>query len=219
MIVIIKRLFKKIRSIVSRIRTDFKSLFLKIKKHSFDKKYWSQIYPTDNDALKAELLEHSSIAERCKLGIVEIGILFGDTTRVLAQSNSSVPVYGIDPLIPDSMNPALVGSEEAIERNTEGLHNFHFFRDYSYNVIKTWNNPFDYLFIDGSHIYEHVKKDFEDWHPHLVGGGIVAFHDSTMNRGGQQYWEGPSRLADELIFDSRLNYIKSIGRLTIFQKK
>lgn len=213
------KIFVRIFNILkNRIRNIIKLDELEIKKRSFDKVYWSKAYSADEDALKVELIEHAEIARNCKSGIVEIGILFGDTTRVFAQSNSNVPVYGIDPLIPDSMNPTLVGTEDAIKKNTEGLHNFHFFKDYSYNVIKTWNKPFDYLFIDGSHIYEDVKKDFEDWYPKLAIGGIISFHDSTMNRGGQPYWEGPSRFADELIFDSRLKFVKSVGRLTIFQK-
>lgn len=213
-----KKLVRTFNIFKNRIRSINKLDELEIKKRTFDKVYWSKAYSTDEDALKVELIEHAEIAGNCKLGIVEIGILFGDTSKIFAQSNPNVPVYGIDPLISDSMNSTLIGTEDAIKKNTEGLSNFHFFKDYSYNVIKTWYKPFDYLFIDGSHIYEDVKKDFEDWYPKLAAGGIISFHDSTMNRGGQPYWEGPSRLADELIIASRLKFVKSIGRLTIFQK-
>ena len=37
--------------------------------------------------------------------------------------------------------------------------------------------PFDFIFIDGDHTYEGVKKDFEMYAPMLVEGGIVGFHD------------------------------------------
>jgi len=35
----------------------------------------------------------------------------------------------------------------------------------------------DFLFIDGDHQYEHVKRDFELYSPMVRDGGIVAFHD------------------------------------------
>jgi predicted O-methyltransferase YrrM len=38
-------------------------------------------------------------------------------------------------------------------------------------------NPLDFLFIDGDHSYEGVKKDFEMYSPLVRKGGIIAFHD------------------------------------------
>ena len=35
----------------------------------------------------------------------------------------------------------------------------------------------DFLFIDGDHTYEGVKRDFEMYSPLVKEGGIVAFHD------------------------------------------
>lgn len=35
----------------------------------------------------------------------------------------------------------------------------------------------DFLFIDGDHAYEGVKKDFEMYHKLVIEGGIIAFHD------------------------------------------
>lgn len=39
------------------------------------------------------------------------------------------------------------------------------------------NMPLDFLFIDGDHTYESVKKDFEMHSPLVRRGGIIAFHD------------------------------------------
>jgi predicted O-methyltransferase YrrM len=38
-------------------------------------------------------------------------------------------------------------------------------------------NQLDFLFIDGDHSYEGVKKDFEMYSPLVRKGGIIAFHD------------------------------------------
>ncbi len=51
----------------------------------------------------------------------------------------------------------------------------------------------DFLFVDGDHSYEGVKKDFEMYSPLVRQGGIVAFHDivpgPTENVGEvPQFW-------------------------------
>jgi predicted O-methyltransferase YrrM len=39
------------------------------------------------------------------------------------------------------------------------------------------NEEVDFLFIDGDHTYEGVKRDFEMYSPLMRKGGIIAFHD------------------------------------------
>jgi predicted O-methyltransferase YrrM len=55
-------------------------------------------------------------------------------------------------------------------------------------------NQLDFLFIDGDHSYEGVKKDFEMYSPLVKKGGIIAFHDIVPgpkeNVGGvPEFWE------------------------------
>lgn len=50
---------------------------------------------------------------------------------------------------------------------------------------------FDFIFIDGDHTYEGVKKDWEMYGPLINEGGIVAFHDSTG-------YDSVKRLCDEI---------------------
>ena len=52
----------------------------------------------------------------------------------------------------------------------------------------------DFLFIDGDHRYVGVKQDFEMYSPLVRRGGIVAFHDITVNSEDgsvevKKYWE------------------------------
>jgi hypothetical protein len=185
----------------------------------FPKKYWTPRFWNGQNSKRAEQRKHAELSKASKEGVVEIGVLDGETSGVLCRANPSVPVYGMDPLIADSMNENMHGALATITRNTEGCANYHFLQDYSYNLVKGFNKPFDYIFIDGDHTYEAVKQDFEDWYPKLSKGGIVAFHDSTMWRGGMPYWPGPSRLCDELIDDPRLEFVESYARLSIFKKR
>lgn len=47
----------------------------------------------------------------------------------------------------------------------------------SVEVAKTWATPIHLLFIDGSHVCEDVLADFFGLLPHVVPGGVIAFHD------------------------------------------
>jgi predicted O-methyltransferase YrrM len=42
-------------------------------------------------------------------------------------------------------------------------------------------NPVDFLFIDGDHTYEGVKKDWEMYSPLVRPGGLIVFHDIAGN--------------------------------------
>jgi predicted O-methyltransferase YrrM len=57
-------------------------------------------------------------------------------------------------------------------------------RGISWEIAKTWKKPVHFLFIDGSHIYEDVMADFASFFPHVVPGGIIAFHDVHENHPG-----------------------------------
>lgn len=61
----------------------------------------------------------------------------------------------------------------------------------SSEIAKTWSKPIRFLFVDGSHLYEDVLRDFESFFPHVVSGGTVAFHDVHENHPGVvNAWHG-----------------------------
>lgn len=51
-----------------------------------------------------------------------------------------------------------------------------------------------FLFIDGDHSYEASKADYQAWRPHVVTGGLIAFHDVGS-------WDGVTRFYKELVAD------------------
>ena len=166
-----------------------------------------------------EVKAQRRLASRAHVGIVEIGVLFGDTTRIYLEQTvgRDIPVYGIDPLVPDSMNRNLIGDENKIHALQLKYPNFTFIKDYSYNVVGKIQD-FDFIFIDGDHSYESVLRDFIDWYPYLQRGGIMAFHDSAMGRGGPGYWPGPSKVARSIISSGLMEYVDTVHSLTIFRK-
>ena len=57
----------------------------------------------------------------------------------------------------------------------------------SETVGREWQTPLSLIFIDGSHAYESVLKDYNVWAKHLMPGGYLVFHDIFPDpaKGGQ----------------------------------
>lgn len=43
-----------------------------------------------------------------------------------------------------------------------------------------WQTPLAFLFIDGAHDADGVRADYELWAHHIIPGGLLAFHDTTI---------------------------------------
>jgi hypothetical protein len=130
---------------------------------------------------------------------IEIGCCDGYSTKCILEV-SNLDLTSLDPLIPDSMESTLVGSEERLRKNMEP-----FGRRWSFLNMKSPPNnffcvPLDFVFIDGDHSYEGALADFCYWTPKIKKGGILAMHDCRMNRGGAPFHKGPSQVADERVF-------------------
>ncbi|AST93894.1 MULTISPECIES: class I SAM-dependent methyltransferase [Sutcliffiella] len=65
------------------------------------------------------------------------------------------------------------------------------------------------LYIDGSHEYELVKRDFEFWSPFVAEGGYIIFDDVPS-------WSGPTQLVNEL--PDWYKFIDIRGNHGIYQK-
>jgi len=84
-------------------------------------------------------------------------------------------------------------------------------RSKSEEAIKTFHNPLKFIFIDGCHEYEYVKKDIK-WVEHLVEGGEVVFHDYTDS------WPGVKAAVNEFACDRRFRLVDSGGNCVCFKR-
>ena len=140
------------------------------------------------------------LAGKAKGNIVEIGSFLGHSTIIMAKGTNGGTVYAIDPHIGicqqgDEDNSAPVGDTwKAFNTNIafmEVSHKIQPLKMTSEAAVANWDKPIDLLFIDGSHRYKDVKKDFLLWKEHLGSGSVVVFHDCW------QY--GPRRVITELL--------------------
>jgi Methyltransferase domain len=86
-------------------------------------------------------------------------------------------------------------------------------------AIHGWTRPIDYLFIDGDHSYEAVKRDFDQWSGHVVAGGTLAFHDALMDAPWIDESFGSARFVEELrAGDGGWNMVEGVDSLAVFRR-
>ena len=61
---------------------------------------------------------------------------------------------------------------------------------YTSGITRTITPELDFLFIDGNHMYEAIKHDFNTYGSLVRRGGVIAFHDIAINEegGGSKFW-------------------------------
>jgi hypothetical protein len=154
--------------------------------------------------------------------MIEIGVLDGETSSFLLAQRDDMILYGIDPIIPDSMEASLIGSVDKIFENTKPFWSrFRFIKDYSTFVHNQFEDgTIDAIFIDGDHRYEAVKEDYELYFPKIKSGGLIFFHDSRMYRDGAPFHVGSSQFVSEIIdTDTNIELVGEAFSLTCFKKR
>lgn len=141
--------------------------------------------------------------------IVEIGSFMGKSTCWLATGSKNAQrekVYAVDHFAgsPEHQENAKHEVRALVEQGTtfhkfeENIRNFgvedHVIpvKASSQEAAEQWSGPIRLLFIDADHSYEASQLDFSLWSPHVVLGGLIAFHDIGD-------WEGVTRFYQELL--------------------
>lgn len=135
-----------------------------------------------------------------KSTIVEIGSFKGKSTACLAfGSPKTAKVYAIDTFEgnkKDFLEGVQFMGKNFYDEFVENLERVGLFykivplKGFSANIGKKWDKPIDLLFIDGSHVYEDVKQDFELFYPWVKPGGMVVFHDVDQKFPGvKKVWD------------------------------
>lgn len=131
----------------------------------------SQTHEELNDLLLA--LENIEINN-----VLEIGVHMAGSMRVWRDVLDPDILIGIDAQIhPDFRRMGVTRVDQSIYK-VMGL-------SQSPDVVKKVkgllnNEKLDFLFIDGSHYYEDVKRDFLLYKDLVRSGGVIAFHDVVL---------------------------------------
>jgi hypothetical protein len=162
---------------------------------------------------KARTGRRSDLLSRIPKGAVcaEIGVWKGGFSARILQIVEPRKLHLIDPWVyQEEFHEALYGDmaggqdfmdavyesvasrfRDEIEHGTVELH-----REYSQDAASRFRDDyFDFVYVDGNHVYEYVKQDLELFLPKLKRDALLA-GDDYHNRG---WWgDGVTRAVDEL---------------------
>jgi predicted O-methyltransferase YrrM len=92
-----------------------------------------------------------------------IGVMWGGSFHCMRAGNENAEIYGLD----IDYYTYRIYKEDLIRAT---------FLKGNSNTYR-FNEPIDFLFIDGAHDYKSVKADIANWKDRVKVGGIIAFHD------------------------------------------
>jgi len=137
--------------------------------HRADKIY-GYMTPQDCEVL-------NKYASRVSGIIVEIGALFGRSSKMLCLSSPDSQIYSYDIFAPRT--DIEKESKQDLLENMKANKNWHFKELDSVRAGMEWDKdkPIDLLVVDGDHKRESVEKDIVAWVPKVKHGSWVLFHD------------------------------------------
>lgn len=115
------------------------------------------------------------------LKMLEIGSYRGESTFLFASLGIFDEIHCIDPFdgyeeANDVLNTNWKDVKKEFELNTRYFDNIKLHQDFSYNIHHTFEDEyFDFIYIDGNHGYEELRKDIELFLPKCKY--IIAGHD------------------------------------------
>lgn len=149
--------------------------------------------------------------------MVEIGSWCGKSlifTHLISTANkNNCKKYSIDPFLTSKDEPN--GKYETFIENLEKYKLFNdiiHIKEKSNTVGETFSEKIEFLFIDGFHVYEYVKRDFELFSKNVVENGYILVHDVSS-------WYGPTQLIYDVSENSKDMQILDFKDRTVLIKK
>lgn len=112
---------------------------------------------------------------------VEIGVLHGANAESILKVLPIQKLYLIDPYIRYFDGKKWCDPRESLPKAKKKLSKFKekvvFIIKKSSEAVDDIPNNLDFVYIDGNHAYEFVKKDIEMYYPKVRRGGVIGGHD------------------------------------------
>lgn len=139
--------------------------------------------------------------------LVEMGVAEGVSACALREGmRGDGRLYLIDPFHLSRVR-ALNFTKRVAMRNVRagGRGEVIWIQKFSQEAVNGWNEPIDFLFLDGDHAEEAVERDWREWSPFVKPGGVALFHDACLFRGGWTEPEyGPVRFANRFFRNGKV---------------
>jgi predicted O-methyltransferase YrrM len=167
-----------------------------------------QLYVMRNEILKNGLLDMIGYINEDTptkdMRMIEIGSYAGESTTIFATYFKDV--LAIDPFLNDydpsditchymELNKVYNVFSDAISSHSNISHIMKTSDD-AHSSIK--DDYYDFIYIDGLHTYDQVKKDITNYLPKIKKGGFIGGHDYHTN------WQGVMDAINELVVVERV---------------
>lgn len=163
-------------------------LIIKLKYNDF----FSKINSIRSDLTREEKITLYLLSHQKRGSIfVEIGSYLGVSSIIIAMgiihTHKNSKLFCIDTWQNDAMSE---GKKNTFEEFLINTHDYHTIitpiRGWSHEIAENFIQKIDFLFIDGGHSYDDVKKDVDLWMPKLNTGALLVMHDSGWAEGVQR---------------------------------
>jgi len=154
---------------------------------------------------------------------VEIGVFEGvNTVLIAANMRADGILYGIDPFFKGRFGVCY--SKLTTVRSLKASHQLYKVRlieKLSFDAVADVPDEIDFIFIDGDHSIEGIRKDWDDWSKKIRKGGIIALHDTAVpvfdpsrsTLGSVKYF------GEVIKYDQRFEIVEKTDSLHILRRK
>lgn len=141
-----------------------------------------------------------------QLSMIEIGSYAGESTVLFSKYFKNV--ISIDPFIndydPNDITCTYMKLEDVYYKFKDAISNYdninHIRKTSDDAFIDLINQKFDFVYIDGLHTYEQVKKDITNYKQLIKPNGFIGGHDYHVN------WIGVKNAINEILGEPDLTF-------------
>lgn len=153
---------------------------------------------------------------------VEIGVYEGvNTTNIARTIGEGSVLYAIDPFVKGRLGICYyekIAKQQVRKNKLDGR--IKFIQAFSAEAAPQVPALVDFIFIDGDHSTEGIKKDWELYAPKIQPGGYMLLHDtkvpahdpSVANLGSHKYFESVIK------YDPRFTLVETVDSLSVLKK-
>jgi predicted O-methyltransferase YrrM len=153
---------------------------------------------------------------------IEIGVYEGVNTVMIARAlGNEGRTYGIDPFFKGGLGICYskVITQLNLKRNGVSK-SVELIEKFSFDAADDVPEKVDFIFIDGDHSYEGIRKDWALYSNKLNSGGIMALHDTSTVTADAGYVQDSVRFYSDVIMgDQRYEWLETIYRLNVLRRK
>ena len=159
-----------------------KQKILNLSKHII-KKTANIVYDNKPNPLRPMLQYVKDNNDNRELTGVEIGVSFGNNAFSMLTFLPIEKLFLVDPWVKyvdddeKVYTRHVVGYIDAKKKLAPWIEQTVFIKNFSHKAIVDIPNELDFVYIDGNHRYEYVKRDIELYYPKIRIGGVIGGHD------------------------------------------